>query len=159
MSNLFNVMFSNQTAVIIRGLSGAGKSTLAQQIAGSSAYNGCSVSIHETDTFFVDDNGSYNFDPSKLGDYHAENLRLFKQSIDNGTHIVINSNTNTMHWEYAEYVKYAVSKGYNVQIIDLFDNGNNNDNLHERQQHDFPYEKYDMCRDRYEREYGSINAE
>ena len=64
-----------------------------------------------------------------------------------------------MHWEYAEYVKYAVANGYNIQIIDLYDNGNSNESLHDRQLHDFPYDKYDMCRDRYEREYGSVNAE
>ena len=158
MSNLFNTIYSNKTAIILRGLSGAGKSTIAQQIAGSSAYNNCSVAIHETDTFFMQD-GQYNFDPSLIGDYHAKNLKNFCESIDNGTHIVINSNTNTMHWEYAEYVKYAVANGYNIQIIDLYDNGNDNRSLHDRQLHDFPYEKYDMCRDRYEREYGSVKAE
>ena len=158
MSNLFSTIYANPTAVIVRGLSGAGKSTIAQQIAGSAAYNGVSVSIHETDTFFMKD-GQYNFDPSLMGDYHAKNLKGFCDSIDSGTHIVINSNTNTMHWEYANYVKYATSNGYNVQIIDLYDNGNDNESLHDRQLHDFPFEKYDMCRDRYEREYGSVSEE
>ena len=154
MSNLFHTLFSNKTAIIIRGLSGAGKSTLAQEIAGSALYYSYSVAIHETDTFFLDENGSYNFDVNKLSDYHQENLRLFKQSIDDGTDIVINSNTNTMHWEYEKYVSYAVASGYNIQIIDLYDNGNEDLDLHERQCHDFPIDKYDMCRDRYQREYG-----
>ena len=151
-------MYHNPTAIILRGLSGAGKSTIAQEIAGTSAYNGVSLSIHETDTFFMQD-GEYNFDPSLLRDYHAKNLQNFCESIDNGTHIVINSNTNNMHWEYAEYVKYATENGYNIQIIDLYDNGNNNESLHNRQLHDFPFDKYDMCRDRYEREYGSVNKQ
>ena len=155
MSNLFHTLFSNKTAIIIRGLSGSGKSTLAQEIAGKALYHSYEVSIHETDTFFIDDNGSYNFDPSRLGDYHAENLRLFKQSIDNGTDIVINSNTNTMHWEYKDYVSYAVENGYNIQIIDLYDNGQKDLDLHERQCHDFPFDKYDVCRERYQRNYSS----
>ena len=155
MSNLFYTLFSNKTAIVIRGLSGSGKSTLAQEIAGNALYYGYEVSIHETDTFFIDDNGSYNHDSSRLKDYHAENLRLFKESIDNGTDIVINSNTNTMHWEYKEYVSYAVQNGYNIQIIDLYDNGQEDLDLHERQCHDFPLDKYEVCRERYQRTYGS----
>ncbi len=154
MSNLFHTLFANKTAIIIRGLSGSGKTTLAQEIAGNALYYSYTVAIHETDSFFTDDNGSYNFKPEKLSDYHGENLRLFKGSIDLGLDIVINSNTNTMHWEYKDYVSYAVKNGYSIQIIDLYDNGNPNLDLHERQCHDFPVDKYDMCRDRYQREYG-----
>ena len=152
MENLIKTMYSNRTAIIIRGLSGSGKTTLAQKIGVECVQNGMSASIHETDTLFMKD-GEYKFDPSLLGEYHEKNLKGFCDSIDNGTHIVINCNTNTMHWEYAKYVLYAVQRGYNIQIIDLFDNGQLDDTLHSRQLHDFPRDKYGVCRDRYEREY------
>tara|TARA_Y100001972_G_C7574771_1_gene288432 strand:+ start:77 stop:553 length:477 start_codon:yes stop_codon:yes gene_type:complete len=152
MNNFFNTIYANKTVIITRGLSGAGKTTIAQTIAGFASYNNVSVSIHETDQYFMVD-GEYRFDPSLLGENHQKNLESFCKSIDDGTHIVINSNTNNQHWEYNDYVKYAVENGYNVQIMDLYDNGLSDEQLDERNLHGFPVDKYQVCRDRYERTY------
>tara|TARA_B100000579_G_scaffold437987_1_gene470547 strand:+ start:807 stop:1283 length:477 start_codon:yes stop_codon:yes gene_type:complete len=154
MHQLFNTLYANKTVIITRGLSGSGKSTIAQTIAGSASYNNCSVAIHETDQYFMVD-GEYKFDPSLIRVNHSKNFEAFCNSIDDGVHIVINSNTNTRHWEYMNYVEYASKNGYNVQIIDLYDNGFTTEELHKRQLHDFPIEKYELVRDGYERTFTS----
>ena len=154
---MFKTLYGNKTAVIIRGFSGSGKSTVAQTIAEEAAFNDCSVAIHETDNFFMTQNG-YIFDGSMLGCYHSKNLESFCNSVDSGIHLIINSNTNVEYWEFSQYIKYASKNGYNIQIIDLYDNGLSDSALHERNLHGFPKDKYQLCRDRYERTYDNVRS-
>ena len=78
-------------------------------------------SIFSTDDLFMVD-GEYQFDPSKLGEYHAENLRLATVLMErfaphtNNVNCVID-NTNTQAWEYEKYVEVAKKNGFMVQII------------------------------------------
>ena len=50
-----------KTLIILRGCPGSGKSTFAKTLGGAH---------FETDMYFVSDDGTYNFDPSKLRDAH-----------------------------------------------------------------------------------------
>ena len=62
--------------------------------------------------------GEYQFDPTKLGEYHAQNLRQatyfmegFAVSVyDYSDALCIIDNTNTQHWEYEKYVEAAKGK-------------------------------------------------
>ena len=149
------MIFPIKTCVIIRGLSGSGKSTLARNL--TSFHKNVSTAIHETDTYFYDSEGNYNIDFSKMGEYHQANFEAFCQSIRDGIHLVIQSNTNTQLWEFNHYVEFATQNGYAISIIDLYDGGLDNNQLHARQVHDFPIEKYDVVRKHYERSYANLD--
>ena len=80
-------------------------------------------SIFSTDDLFMVD-GEYQFDPSKLGEYHAENLRLATELMERFAHHTNNvncviDNTNTQHWEYEKYVEAAKEQGFIVQVISI----------------------------------------
>ena len=106
---------------IMRGLPGTGKSMIARKLAPDPHHH---IAIFSTDNLFMVD-GEYQFDPSKLGEYHAENLRLatefmerFGPSYTNPAICVID-NTNTQHWEYEKYVETAKENGFMVQVISI----------------------------------------
>ncbi len=68
--------------------------------------------VFSTDSFFMVD-GEYQFDPSKLGEYHALNLakatRYMESFGPNSDALCIIDNTNTQSWEYEKYEE--VDKG------------------------------------------------
>ena len=115
---------------ILRGLSGTGKSTLAKNLEAmignmNSKYRrkyNIKSKIFSTDDLFMVD-GEYQFDPSKLGEYHAKNLEnatYFMYGHRNAEKaICIIDNTNTQHWEYANYVQAAKANDYIVQVISI----------------------------------------
>ncbi len=70
--------------------------------------------------------GEYQFDPSKLGEYHQKNLnaaddymKRFKDGVVSNSAICIIDNTNTQHWEYEKYIQSAENNGFMVQIISI----------------------------------------
>jgi len=144
------MLFPTKTVIIIKGLSGSGKSSFAQGIAAEHHNAGHSVSIHETDKYFIQ-NGVYTFDPSKIRENHEKNLSAFTDSIMNGVYLVINSNTNTQLWEYVNYMNLALEHGYATVVYDLFDAGLSDEELFNRNTHDFPLEKYQAVKQNYER--------
>lgn len=98
-----------KTLYLLRGLPGCGKSTLAKSLSNS-------MTGHvEADMFFVDDDGSYNFDGSKLKDAHAwcqKQAEDFMSLYEYETVIV--SNTFTQEWEMTPYLEMAERYGYIV---------------------------------------------
>ena len=147
--SLAEYIFSRNTVIITRGLQGAGKSTVAQEFAVLASQSDLSVAIHETDNYFQTDDG-YLFDPSKVKENHLKNFQAFCKSIDDGINVVIQSNTNVQHWEYRKYIAYAEQNGYSTIVVDLYDNGLTDEELHSRQLHDFPIEKYELVRSLYQ---------
>ena len=104
---------------ILRGLPGTGKSMLARTMEMGWGY----AKSFSTDDYFMV-NGKYQFDPSKLGEYHQKNLnaaddymKSFKDS--HNTIMCIIDNTNTQHWEYEKYIQSAENNGFMVQIISI----------------------------------------
>lgn len=97
---------------IMRGVPGSGKSTIAQEIV--SDFGGA---VHSTDDFFVNQQGEYEFDQSKLGKAHQANLDAFAESLDANQPVVIVDNTNIRRWEFAKYIKLANRAGYVVQEV------------------------------------------
>ena len=105
---------------ILRGLPGTGKSLLSQQLQVGWGY----AKAFSTDDYFMV-NGEYQFDPSKLGEYHQKNLneaddymKRFKGEEHNHIMCIID-NTNTQHWEYEKYIQSAENNGFMVQIISI----------------------------------------
>ena len=78
---------------LLRGLPGAGKSTLAKMLAGEKEYR-----HKEADMFFVDADGNYKFEPSKIKDAHAwcQEEVDFMMKYEHSPIVV--SNTFTQEW-------------------------------------------------------------
>jgi len=95
---------------LLRGLPNSGKSTTAQAmlaIAGGDA-------VHvEADMYFTAQDGTYDFEPAKLGDAHDWCRRVAEDAMQNG-HTVIVSNTFTTNAELAPYYELANAQQYQV---------------------------------------------
>jgi predicted kinase len=100
---------------IVRGLPGSGKTTYANKLVsnGSAAYH------HETDQFFVNADGHYNFNPSKLKEAHEWCQSNVRYDLRYGVGNVVVSNTFTQRWEVEPYLKIAHEVGVEVSIIKL----------------------------------------
>ena len=104
--------------VIMRGLPGSGKSTMARDIARSAIKeNHQEVVICSTDSFFVNDDGEYVFDPTKLGQHHSANQHKVKSYMLLGAEVIIVDNTNTTHREMKPYKELALLRGYDVHEV------------------------------------------
>ena len=101
------------TLILMRGVSGSGKSTLAEKICSEQSF----AVIVSTDDFFMVE-GVYKFDPKKLGEYHAANVRRTEEAMVERCPCVIVDNTNTQAWEMKPYVELAVKHGYSVKIVE-----------------------------------------
>lgn len=102
--------------IILRVVQGSGKSTFATLLH---SMNPNSV-IHETDSYFVNENGEYVFDPSKLQENHDKNFVAFCNSIFNGAEMVIVSNVNAKK-ELIDYYKQSLKEQEPKKfVIDIF---------------------------------------
>jgi predicted kinase len=106
---------SNGTVFILRGIPGAGKSRLTKRLK----KNRKDAAVVSADDFFVDYDGVYRFDPSRLGEAHSYCLFSFLEWVERRKRTVIVDNTNTTAVEIAPYAALALAHGYNVQIITI----------------------------------------
>ena len=101
-------------AIINRAVSGSGKSTMSKEIG-----KVVDCMIHSTDDYhFVD--GSYQFNPSRLGEYHKLNLEAFTCSCVSGIPVVICDNTNVVDSHCIDYVHSAKMNGYKVIVLHFY---------------------------------------
>lgn len=98
--------------VIMRGPSGSGKSTYIKRHLPD-------AHVCSADHFFHKDDGSYEFDPSKLGAAHEACKRKFKKALKKGEPIVVVDNTNTKMWEMKPYIMAARNAGYEIEFVRL----------------------------------------
>jgi predicted kinase len=113
--------------ILLRGLPGSGKSTLAKVI----------LQIRETDEpeilsaddFFVDKEGTYNFDANRLKEAHnycqfrcSERMRQRKAKI-------VVANTFTQEWEMQAYYDMAERYNYRVHTV-VVENRHGGENIH-----------------------------
>jgi predicted kinase len=97
---------------LIRGVPGSGKSTFAKTLIGEKDH--CHK---EADMYFVDREGNYKFEPSKIKAAHEwcqeeiEFLMKYEHS-----RIAV-SNTFTQEWEMEPYYELAKKYGYSVFSI------------------------------------------
>ena len=111
---------------LIRGLPGSGKSTIAKSFIPRSF-------IHlETDMYFINSDGEYNFDPEKLSSYRTMCLYDTYHALAKGKSVVV-SNTFTQKWELLPYFDYA--RKYNIIPTVILAQGNF-DNIHNVPEHE-----------------------
>lgn len=128
--------------ILLRGLPGSGKSTLAKQMAEAFTAGSDNPTIHvEADMYFEED-GVYEFDPTKLGDAHHWCQQLTSQHLGMEYNVVV-SNTSTQEWEVETYKKIAEAHG--AKFISLIvENRHGSDNVH-----NVPPEKVEQMRKRF----------
>tara|TARA_R100000544_G_C2224541_1_gene59768 strand:- start:1432 stop:2070 length:639 start_codon:yes stop_codon:yes gene_type:complete len=106
---------------LVRGLPGSGKTTIAQHLT---------EHYVEADMYFIDERGSYHFEPSHLPEAHKWCLNKVKEWMTIwGYDTIAVANTFTEEWEMAEYVKLATSYGYKVHTI-VIENRHGNKSIH-----------------------------
>ncbi len=108
-----------QKFIIVRGLPGSGKSTIAKQIALDS-----DMFHYEADMYFVDKQGNYDFDQTKLGSAHMWCQRMVESRISDGMDVIV-SNTFTTCKEMKPYFEIAKKYGIIPNVIhaqNMFDN-------------------------------------
>jgi len=124
---------------LLRGLPGSGKSSIAKSLS-------TSMSGHvEADMFFLNHEGEYKFDASKLKEAH-EWCRKEAESYmkPHGFDRVIVSNTFTQEWEMDAYYNLARKYGYRVHSIIV-------ENRHEGvNEHGVPADKLEQMKNRFE---------
>lgn len=122
------------TLLLIRGLPGSGKSTLAKE------YVAIGWEHYEADMYFMQ-NGTYNFDASKLHQAHKWCQRKTREALELGKNVVV-SNTFTTHKEMKEYKDLAGELGVKLEVLTATGNYNN--------VHNVPQDKLDQMKARWQ---------
>lgn len=128
----------NQTLYLIRGVPGSGKSTFANQLL----HQGVVHQVLEADKYFIDGEGKYNFDPSKLREAHEWCQTRTKKYLLDGDSVAV-ANTSTTEKEVAVYQQIAELTGSNFVSI-IVENRNNSENIHH-----VPAEKIQQMKNRF----------
>jgi predicted kinase len=129
--------------IILRGIPGSGKSTFARMMW--SDYVIC-----EADKYWYDEDGNYNFDPSKLKQAHEwcqSQVRKFMQDNtlnDQFYREIVVSNTSTTEKELQPYLDLANEFGYKVVSL-IVENRHGNSNVH-----NVPQETLQKMKDRFQ---------
>jgi len=102
----------------MRGLPGGGKSTWVQMDISAQLQAGVrSIAICSTDDQFLNADGQYVFDATKLGVNHRNNQVKCQKMMNAGVEIIYVDNTNTTHKEMQPYKDFAQAAGYEVQEV------------------------------------------
>ena len=129
--------------ILLRGVPGSGKSTLGEIIMmcpGSSRDH----MVLSADDFFIDRDGNYNFDPTKLKEAHNDCLVKCAERMKNEFVKIVVANTFTQEWEMEKY--YEIAKRYKYRVHSLIvENRHGNENIH-----NVPDDKVSQMRDRFE---------
>lgn len=95
--------------VLIRGLPGSGKSTIAKSFSDDFVHL-------ETDMFWYDANGNYNFDISRIKEAHEWCQRVTHKNLEVGFDTIV-SNTFTTKKELKPYFDIAKEFGIVPNVI------------------------------------------
>jgi predicted kinase len=127
--------------ILLRGLPGSGKSTLGDVILRTPQQN---PSLLSADDFFIDENGNYNFDSTKLQEAHSQcQLRCAERMKLQLSKIVV-ANTFTQDWEMEPYFEMAERYKYRVHTV-IVENRHGNQNVH-----GVPEDKLQQMKDRFQ---------
>jgi adenylate kinase family enzyme len=129
---------------IVRGCPGSGKTTFAQKLVGHNFL------VCEADKYFIDDDGNYNFDVTKIKDAHKwcqDKVETYmKDSLVNDQFYreIAVSNTFTQEWEMKPYFELAKEYGYKVFTV-VVENRHGGKNIH-----GVPEDKLEAMKNRFE---------
>lgn len=98
--------------LICRGFPGCGKSYWAKK-------NHPGALVVSADSYFKQADGSWRFDPTKLGEAHAQCFHSFISGMRSGEATIVVDNTGTEAYELAPYVLGAAAHGYLTRIVEF----------------------------------------
>lgn len=104
--------------ILTRGLPGSGKSTLGKKLADSYHRDGFTYRIFATDDYFVNAEGEYVFDGTKISIAHKWNQSRVEEAIFDRIDVIVVDNTHTQFWEMIFYINTALDAGYEVEIAE-----------------------------------------
>jgi predicted kinase len=105
---------------IVRGIPGSGKSTFAKTLGGQH---------YEADMFFIDVDGNYQFDSTKIKNAHQWCQGFVKSDMILEYPKIVVSNTSTQEWEMKPYFDMAKEYGYTVFSV-VVENRHGGKNTH-----------------------------
>ncbi len=148
---------SKKTMIIIRGLSGSGKGTIAKLICNEGSVDYLEdtegvpkrVSVSAED-YFYDEDGSYKFDPEEFKDAHEWCKSEVDVCAKQGYEVIVVHNPFTRKWEVDPYFQIAVSNGYRISVLNLYDSGLNDAQLAGRSKQNIPVHNIRKQRQRWE---------
>ena len=120
---------------IVRGIPGSGKSTFAKTLGGQH---------YEADMFFIDEDGNYKFDGTKIKDAHKWCQSFVETDMVLEYPKIVVSNTFTQEWEMKPYMDLAKEHGYKVFTI-VVENRHDGNNVH-----NVPEDKIEQMANRFE---------
>jgi hypothetical protein len=125
-----------KTLILLRGLPGSGKSTVASLFG--------DVPHFEADMYFINSDGNYEFKPERIREAHEWCQHAVHIHMQQGSPIVVVSNTFTTEWEMDAYQMFAEEEGYRVVTL-VVENRHGSENIH-----GCPPEKVEMMRERFQ---------
>lgn len=125
----------NKVLYIVRGIPGSGKSTFAKELTSN---------VFESDQFFINDDGEYKFDFTKIKEAHADCQSNVESAMSSSIPKIAVSNTFTQEWEMVPYLDLAKKHGYMVFTV-IVENRHGGVN-----QHGVPDDKLELMRNRFE---------
>lgn len=129
---------TNGSLFLIRGLPGSGKSTLANSLSENGLYP-----VFSVDDFFTDEQGKYHFDFRDNHLAYKSCEEKTRSAIVSGVKKVFVANTFTMEWEMEPYFKMALELNYALFIFTV-ENHHDGNNIH-----DIPKEQVDRMREKF----------
>ena len=120
---------------IVRGIPGSGKSTFAKTLGGQH---------YEADMYFIDEEGNYKFDGTKIKDAHKWCQSFVETDMVLEYPKIVVSNTFTQEWEMKPYMDLAKEHGYKVFTI-VVENRHDGKNVH-----NVPEDKIEQMANRFE---------
>ena len=151
-------MATKTKIILVRGLPGSGKTSLAWEMADRRLMPR-DTNLCCADDFFVNEDGEYIFDPTKLPQAHAQCLRKVTALVKNGSwfnHVVVH-NTFTQRWEMEPYIRLAEETENRLVVVSVFDGGLTNEELADRNEHGVPVDAIARMRDRFEHDWKNGN--
>lgn len=126
------------TLYLLRGVPGSGKTTMANKLVSS----GLAAAVVEADQWFIQSDGSYQWNASQLGEAHEWARDRARNLLTNGSSVVV-SNTTVSQREVDVWVEMAGETGATLVSL-IVENRHGNSNIH-----GVPEEKLDSMRARF----------